>query len=792
MVIQELRRVFRSILQRPAFTTVVLLTVALGVGANTAVFSLIHAVLLEPLPFFEPGRLAQIWETHPELHNFQVSFPDFLDWRQSARDIDLAAYTFQAMNKITLLGQGYPVRVQATMASAGLFPQLGVKPMLGRAFDLREEQHQDRVALISESLWRRKFGADRRIAGRLMRLESQPFTIIGVVRQTHAFPVWADVWIPLSFTEPELQSTRGYHPLEVVGRLGRGVSIERAQTEMETIARRLSAAHPDTNGTVGAFLIPLIDQTTGEARPALLIAWIAVGLVLLIACSNLAHLMMTRSIGQRREVAIRLSLGAGSVAAVRQFLYEGVVLSLCGGGLGLVLAASVLPILRDFARQRIPRLEGTTLDGSVLLFGLLVSLLSGLLFALPACWQAVRADLGQVMKMSGGLGPRRSPASALLMASEVALAVVVMSGAALLVRSFAALLRVDPGFRAPGVLAVDVPLSRDWNKSYELFETRMAPRLRSIPGVEGVAAANSAPMSLGAAERTRFATRFGVAGRSFEPGHYPTAQLRWVTPDDFRVLGIPLKRGRLLAESDHGQPRYLINETLARRFFPDRDPVGQKLILGVVSPDPKPQEIAGVVGDVREFELGSAPEPAMYVIDVSPVMTVLVRGSADPAVITGRIREVDAEIAVGAVRTMDSYVKSSLTRLRFALWLLGTFAGLAALLSAAGIYGVVGYSAGRRLREFGIRSAVGAQRRDLLAMILREALSVAAAGIFAGLCAALWLARFMKSLLFQVRATDVVSHGVVLISVVVLCAVAALIPAGRAAGVNPASALRQE
>ena len=794
----ELRHAVQSILRNPAFTLAALLTIALGIGANTAVYSIVHAVLIQPLPFHQPEALVQVWETHPELHNFQVAVPDYLDWKNSIKSLDLAAFTFQAMNKATLLDRGDPVEVQATQASSNLFTVLGVRPLLGRAFDSQQEQAHDPVVLISEKLWRSKFSADPHIIGRSLHLDLTSYTIVGVFGQKQAFPVWADVWMPLSFLEPELQTTRKYHPLEVIGRLRPGVSLRQAELETEMVARGLSAAYPATNGKIGAFAVPLMEEVTGKVRPALLTVWMAVGLVLLIACANLAHLAMARALNRRRDVAVRLALGASRITTVREFFLETASLSLVGGLLGMLVAAGALPALRNLAQGRIPRLEGVTLDASAFGFGLLLSLTVSLLFAAPAFWRVMRADLNETMRSDDvrGSSARGSWAGPFLMSSEIALSLAVLLAATMLVRSFALTLDADPGFRADGMLTVDMPLARDWNASYELFTNRVVPELKGIAGVLEVAAVNSAPMSLGLTEHSRFATRFGIVGKMFDPGEFPTAQIRWCSASYFQTLGIQLERGRLLSEADHGQPRYVVNEAFARRFFPREDPVGRKLLLNVVSPQPQSVEIVGVVGDTRDFGLDMEPEPTIYLDNVSLRMDVLVKVAGNPMLaassVAAAMRRVNPDGAIGPVRTLRDSIDSSLTRQRFALVLITAFAGLGIVLCVVGIYGVFGYSVSQRLREFAIRAAVGAQRRDLVAMILRQCLVVLLPGLTAGMLISAACSHFLKTLLYRVSPTDALSYSVAVSCVLVLCLGSAVVPAMRAAKVDPARVLHEQ
>lgn len=794
----DLRQAFRSLRRRPAFALAAILTIALGVGANTAVYQVIDAVLLRPLPFREPQRLVQVWENTPLLPQLQAAVPDFQDWRAQAHTFTgMAAYTFEAINHVTLIGQGEPEVVQATNATGDLFSTMGIQPLLGRAFSAADESGKRPVALISEKLWRRKFASDAAIVGRAIQLETLSFTVIGVVPRRQAFPEWAEVWLPFSWIEPQLLQTRKYHPLEVVARLKPGVTEAQAQTEMRTLAARLAAGHPETNGRVGAHIVPLAREITGGVRPALLLVWAAVGLVLLMACANLAHMLLARMLDRRHEMAIRVSLGAGRGRLIRLVLTESLLLALAGGASGAVLAVGAGGVLQRMAQGRIPRLESAGLASQTPFFVLALSILCAALFALPAIAQAVRAEAGQPAGRS--MSRPRSPLGACLIAAEVAMAFVVLMGASLLVRSFVGLLSEDPGFRPHGVLAMELPMpsSRyDWPKSAQFWKTQLMPAVRSLPGVREIAGVNCAPMSLGPTELTRFATRFGIEGRAFEPGRYPVAQLRWVTPDYFRVLGIPLKSGRWLTEADDGRPVYLINETLARRFFPRADPTAHRLIMGVMDPQPFPAAIAGVVGDARDLGLDETVQPTLYLLSISPGMTLLVKAAGSPAALAAPIRDLihqaDPGIAVLKAAPVDSYVADSLARRRFALTLLAAFGGLAALLTAAGIYGLLAYSVSGRAREFGIRAALGATPASLQRLIAREGAAVAIPGLAAGIALSVGCARWMKALLYRLSPMDPLSLAGVIVLLSAITALALWLPARRAARVDPGVALRIE
>jgi predicted permease len=767
----------RSLRRRPAFALAAILTIALAVGANTALFSVIYTVLLQSLPFHDPGRLVRIWETHPALPQLQIAAPDFRDWRAQAHSFDaMAAHTLSAMNTATLLGQGEPEIVHGAMATSNLFPTMGIQLIMGRDFSDAEERAKRQVAVISESLWRRKFAADPAIAGRQIRLGDQSFTIVGVVSRRQAFPEWADFWMPLSLMESDLQDRRKRHPLELVARLKPGVTVEQAQTEVQGIARRLAQVYPDTNATVGAYVIPLAQEITRDVRPSLLLAWAAVGLVLLMACANLAHLFLARMVERRDEMAIREALGANSSHLVRQALSESLLLAVIGGAGGVAIGA---------AASRLLPFEHTVWQAPIWLFVVTISTVAGVLFGLPACWQVLRER--RLVSSARTIVHGRPRLGFVLLAAEVAMAFLVLSGAALLTRNFAALLNEPAGFESSRVLEIpNLPLSGKWDK--------IAPAMRRLPGVQDVASINSAPMSLDANDHTRFATRFGIQGRTFDAGSFPVAQNRWGTPEYFRVLGIPLLRGRLLTASEADQTRILINETLARRFFPNQNPVGQHLIFGVMDPKQSSSEIAGVVGDVRDMGLDQEVEPTVYGIFSGPVMTVFIKTNAEPLqfapAVRAALQAVDPELPISKIQPIAQNVADSLSRRRFAVTLLGIFGAMAAMLTAAGMYGLLAYSVNARVREFGVRAAVGASRANLVAMILREATLLMVPGLAVGVFLALLFASVMKSFVYRLSPLDPLSLLTAAVVLAMLTLISAWIPARRAAAADPASALR--
>jgi predicted permease len=587
----------------------------------------------------------------------------------------------------------------------------------------------------------------------------------------------------------------------VVGRLRDGVTMEQAQAEMTAIAANLAGQHPATDHNVGAHVVPLLAQVTSSVRPALLIVWMAVGLVLLVACVNVAHLLLARTMSRQRELAIRAALGASSLDLFRMLGGECLVLIGCGGLLGAAVAGGLVAALKNMAASYIPRMDEVSFDAGVALYTLAAMALCAGVVALPGLWKVLRTDLGQTIKQSdtqlfsgraGRLGP-------VMMAAEIALAFIVVSGAALLTRSFASLRHVDPGFRSGNVLAMDVSVSAQngWPLAGVLFNDRLAPALRGLPGVSSVAVANMAPLSLDRTEMSRFASRFGIQGRTFAPGSYPVAQLRWVSSDYFATLGIPLLRGRLLDANDHNQPRFLVNETLARQYFPGEDATGRKLLMNVDTPDVNPVEIVGVVGNARDLSLDLDPQPTLYLIDTGPGMALLIRSTGDPKLLAPAVARIVRQVAPDApitlVEPLEALVDRSLARYRFAFLLMAGFAALAAALAAIGIYGVIGYAVGRRTREFGVRTAVGATPLRLLRLVLGEGLAVAIAGVaMGGLLFSLIVAKLFRNILFHVKPADPAMLATSAVAVVLIAFLAMALPARRASRVDPCASLRAD
>ena len=795
---QDLSYTARLLRRSPISTVVIVLTIALGIGANIAAYNVVYHVLLQPLPFRDPARLMQVWQTHPAFPQTPASMPDYRDWQSQARGFEqLSAYTFQAMNQFTMKQPGDPEVVQGTMVTFNLFSTLGIQPLLGRSLTAEDEQENQKVVLISEHLWRRKFASDHKAIGQSVRFETGTFTVIGVIPQEQLFPPWADVWMPISLLEAELENRRKYHPLEVVGRLKAGISESQALTEIQTIARQAAQAFPETNENFGAYVLPLSRQLTEAVRPALLLVWAAVGLVLLITCANVAHLLMGQMLKRRHEMNIRSALGANRARLVRQVVLESLVLAISGGAGGLVIAIWLTQILQRLTADAVPRMQWSAVPSPVWMFSAFLCLFSGLLFAVPSCCQVLtlygRNDSAQ---SDGRVATRqRTRVGSVLVFAQVALAFLVLVGAALLLRSFKALLDEQPGFNSQDIAAIEVPSGRlPWSKAHAFFDSQLIPAVRALPGVVATAAANSAPMSLGPTEHSRFATRFGIEGMTFPDGQYPVANIRWVTPDYFRTLDIPLKRGRWLNEDDRDKPRCLINEAMARQFFSDVDPTTRHLIGGVLDPVKTSWEIEGVVGDVREMGLDAGVMPAFYFVETGPVMTLLIKTATKPewllASIEQTIRQADPQIAVKKAFTLQQSVDESVSRRRLTLVILGIFAALAAFLTAAGVYGVLTCSVNARRREFGIRIAVGATRRNIVTMVLREAMSSVMPGIAVGVSLHFVFVRIMKSLIYQVSPVDPASMAAAALCLCGAVVVSAWIPARRASTVDPGESLR--
>jgi predicted permease len=801
----DLRYALRSLAKSPSFTLVALLTLTLGIGATTAIASMVESLLLGSLPFADADRLVYLEEHHPQGGRFEVSFLDFLDWKKEAKSFTgLAAYSFQGYEDAAMVVEGEPETVRTSLISPELLLLLGLRPLLGRGFTEAESTvGGDQVALLSHRLWKRRFHGDPQAVGRAVQVNGKTFAIVGVLPPGRQFPFEAELFLPVSRLSEAERESRTFHVVGVIGRLAPGVSIDGARSEMSALAGRLQQAYPESNGGIGTHVVPLQEQLVGSLRPTLLALVGAVALVLLIACANVANLLLVRGIARERELALRTTLGAGRGRLVRQLLTESLLLTLASTLLGIGLAAAALPLLRsEVARLAGPQLTGVdtaTLSVPVLLLTAALAIVTGLVFGLLPARGASRLNLTAALRQGerGGTG-KGGKARAILATSEIALAVAILLAAALLLESFSNLLRVDPGFDTKGVLSLHVSLpatlypdTPEIQKFYEDFLGRVA----AIPGVTAVASTNLRPLS-----PSNSTTRFLVEGAPQpEPGNFPVTQIRFVSPSYFDTLGIRLLGGRQFEAKDLETTSTgvaIVNQTFARRYLPRNHAVDSQIVLGVVTANPNHFPVVGVVEDVHDLSLAGEVEPEIYFPGFINRANVLVRGAGDPLALAPAVQKaalsIDRNQPIYQVEALQSVLSASLARPRLLAFLLGLFALLALGLAALGIYGVLAYSVAQRRREIGVRMALGAQRPQVLGMILRQGALMILAGEAVGLAVALGFGRYLESLLFEVEAADLsaIVGSLAVLALVSLAAVA--VPAWRAARVDPIETLRVE
>jgi putative ABC transport system permease protein len=810
-LISHLRYTIRLLLKSPGFTVTTILIMGLAIGANTAIFSLVDAVLLESLPYPDPGKLFTISETSPAYPKISLDYPDYLDWRANQRSFeDIAVFRKDSFN---LTGNGDPERVSGAIVTASYFRVLGVRPEIGRTFAESEDRTGGAgVILLSDRFWRNRFGADPKIIGRTLVLNDVSYEVIGIAPPQIMNPENMDVYIPMGhFPVPAALTDRAQHPgLNCIGRLKPGVSPEAAGAEFRVIARNLELRYPDTNSNISAKVVPLLEDVVGQYRMTLYLLLAVVGLVLLIGCANVANLLLGRAIVRQREISLRAALGASRSRLINQLLFESLVLAALGGVLGLLLAQISLDAIVLLTPRDVGRFEHVHLNGTVLFFTTIVTLGSGLVFGLWPALKTSRVNLRETLDAAGGrgttAGAARQRSQGLLVIGQVALASLLLVGSSLLIQSFQELQKVPLGFDPHNLLTVEIKLSSSQyqNQADQTTKTEMAAfyesllrRIRSVPGTETSALGSNAPFN-----DSNYSTDFGVVGQP-EPrlGEEPTAEYASVSPEYFKTLKIQLIRGRAFdAEDRVGKtPVVIIDEKLANRCFPGQDPIGQQLAEDAHKANSVKYTIVGMVRTVRHDDLASQPKLAELYFPVSQrpelLMTVLLRAKGDPQGLVSAVREavqsVDPNLPVFNIRTMETQLSKELVTQRLSVVLVSLFSILALLLAAVGLYGVLAYSIAQRTREIGIRIALGAESGSILNLVVRQGLIIVGIGLVTGILGSMILTRLIQSLLYGVSGENPIAL-LTAISVLALAAfLACLVPALRAIRIDPMIALRE-
>jgi putative ABC transport system permease protein len=800
-LLQDLRYGARMLFKNPGFTLIAVVTLALGVGVNTAIFSVVNAVLLRPLPYSEPDKLVMLWERRIRegSDNNAVAPADFRDWRARNQVFTNIAAMFAI--PLNLSGGNEPERVTTGVVSASFFEVLGVKPMLGRGFLAEEEQAgRNRVVIMNHDLWQRRFGADRDIVGRQISLNGAPFEVVGVLPPSFRFPnEELALWLPLDANAQDMQ-TRLNHFLSVYARTKPGVTLSQARAEMERIGEQLRQEYPQENENRTAFVIPLHEDLSGNLSRPLLILFAAVGLVLLIACANVANLQLIRAVARQKELAVRAALGAGRWRIARQLLTESALLAALGTMMGMSLAWWSAGMLTSLLPRGILHLTVARLDLRVLGFTLAISLLTGALSSLAALLQASSVKLNDMLKEGGrGVGATHQRARSAVVVVEVALAIVLLIGAGLLIRSFWKLQSVSPGFAPQNALTAQIVLPsaryREPERRARFFQ-QLSEQARALPGVRAVGAISILPLG-GGWSRTSIAIEGRAEMTDLLPQLRPRIHPRTVTPDYFQAMGIPLLNGRFPTWKDDSKAPLvaLINQTAAQRYWPGQNPLGHRVQIGGGAPW---REVIGVVGDVKEQGLDQEINPEVYFAwaqDSPWGGTLVMRGqnvaSLAPA-LRNQARQLDKDLPLSNLRLLEEVVESSIATPRSYMLLLALFAGIALTLAAIGIYGVMAYGVSQRTHELGVRLALGAQTRDVLLLVLRQGLRMALLGVALGLAAAWVVTRLMKKMLFEVSATDPLTVVFVTGSLVVVALLACWFPARRATKVDPLTSLRHD
>jgi putative ABC transport system permease protein len=798
----------RVLLRQPGFSLVVVLTLGLGIGANTAIFSVVNAVLLRALPYKDPSRLVVVWGNDTRAGNPRtpVAAANFIDLRDQNRVFEETAAYLSFTPTMSLTGISEPLQVTQSMVTPNLFSMLGADAATGRTFLPEEAQvGKDDVVILSYGLWQRAFGGRPDIVGKALTINGFNYTVVGVMREDFYFLFRnVDIWLPLSFNtrfNPNNTATnRAGGVLGVMGKLKPGVTLEQARSDLSAIAGNLEQQYPQTNTGLGVTLVPLHEQVTGGVRRALLVLLGAVSFVLLIACANVATLLLARSASRKKEVAIRAALGAGRGRVIRQLLTESVLLSVAGGAIGLALARWGIDFILSMSPAEIPRQSEIGIDAWVLAFTSGVSIMTGVVFGIAPAIQASGTDPGQSLKDGGraSSSPTRHRLRSALVVSEIALTLVLLIGAGLLIRSFSRLMQVSPGFITNNVLTVGIALPQSRGASAaeaNAFYDELFKRIEDLPGVESVGAVTRLPLTAAGVS-----TKIDIEGRPLPVRERPEVEFRRASRNYFRTLGIPVLNGRSFNEQDRAGAAsvVIINEAAARLFWPDEDPVGRR-IKTIPNPNAPWSTIVGVVGDVRHFGLDAEPRPELYIpFDQGPPTGpfMVIRTSDDPLSVVGAVRaqiqSVNKDQPLGSIQTMSRVLDTSVAARRFNMLLLGLFAGLALLLAAVGVYGVISYSVSQRTQEIGVRIALGAGSSNVLGLILGQGLKLVGAGVATGLVGALAITRIMSSLLFGIGATDPVTFFAISLLLVGVAMMACYVPARRATKVDPMVALRRE
>jgi putative ABC transport system permease protein len=809
--LHDLRYAIRILLKNPGFTLVAVVTLALGIGANTALFSVIDAVLLRPLPFHEPARLVAVRSVDPKNPDGEgsISYPAFLDWREQS-------HSFEGMvvwntNNFTYTGGDQPESIPGAVVSGDLFSLLGISPALGSSFTRQHDQRGEQLpVMLSFEFWQSHFGGDRSVIGRAITLDNEKYVVIGIMPARFQFPIQnnrVELWTTIAHDlgKSGLATQRGVAYLQVIGRLKQGVETPQAQSDVALVQERLNHQYPEDRPK-GVVIQSESERIAGAMRPALLILLGAVGVVLLVACANVANLLLARATARQKEFTVRSALGASRWMIVQQLLTESVLLSLMGAALGLVLASWVTGTLVRMVPQDLARTSEITLDARVFAFTFLIALVTGVLFGLVPAMQVSRADLARPLSESGrgsSAGPGGARMRSTLVVAQLAIAFVLLIGAGLLVRSFNRLRQVDPGFRADHVLTfiLKVPSHRHPRAQRPVFVRELLDSVRALPGVKSASAIFGLPLR----DIQGLFTSLEIDGRPVPKSQRPETAFRIIESDYFRAMGIRLVQGRTFTPHDEqgGPPLAIVNETLARQMFKGENPVGHRIKPDIAfgdSDEAPMREIVGVVGDVKSSSIGGAAVPEVYApqtpTDFIGEMTVVVRTQNDPNALVSTLRSLvatkDKDLPLRNIKTLDQYVSASISAPRFETLLLGTFAALACVLTAIGLYGVVSYSVTQRNREMGIRIALGAQRASILRMVVREGFLLAVIGTGVGLAASFFAVRLVRGLLFGVGITDPVTFVTVPLMMIAIALLASYVPARRATRVDPMVVLREE